>query len=176
MNSVEAEARSRRSSVTRPLGLVQHLQKTDTRIGFIPVLDLLVIALLLSLLFTRFVMLPGVQVDLPPSGMVMPHSQLPVAVLTIGHNGMIFFNGSVFEASSIEGGFEAYVEKSGEHGSVLLIKAESSMDLQAFLELCRQAKEAGFVQIQLAGRKPDTQVDTLPLGEVDLPSFGIPVL
>jgi biopolymer transport protein ExbD len=176
MTRVEEEAQSAFSSVTQPLGLANHLQKADTRIDFIPVLDLLVIALLLSLLFTRFVVLPGVQVDLPTSGMTMPHSQLPVAVLTIGHNGMIFFNGNVFEASSIESGFEDYVGKSGESGSVLLIKAESSMDLQAFLELCSQAKEAGFAQIQLAGRKPDAPVDRLPIGEDNLPSLGIPVL
>ena len=68
----------------------------------VPIMDLLVIALLFSLLFTRFVMVPGVRVDLPDSGMQMQQSNLPVAVLTIGNRGMLFFDGGVFEINSID--------------------------------------------------------------------------
>ena len=69
---------------TEPLGLMAQLKRPPISFDMIPVLDLLVIALLFSLLFTRFVMVPGVRVDLPDSGMQMQPSNLPVAVLTIG--------------------------------------------------------------------------------------------
>jgi len=68
---------------TEPLGLMAQLKRPPIIFDMIPVLDLLVIALLFSLLFTRFVMVPGVRVDLPDSGMQMQPSNLPVAVLTI---------------------------------------------------------------------------------------------
>ena len=122
-------------SFTRPMGLVSRLQRTDTRLDFVPVLDIVVIAMLVSLLFTRFVILPGVRVDLPVTEMRMQHSQQAVAVLTIGNNGMLFFDGDLYEAESIEKGFGQYVDASAGADLVLLIKAESSLDLQDFFEL-----------------------------------------
>ena len=44
-----------------------------------------------------------------------------------------------------------------------LVKTEGSMDLQLFLELCRMAQNAGFVQVQIAG-------EHLPNSEGALPS------
>ena len=51
-------------------------------------------------------MVPGVRVDLPDSGMQMQQSNLPVAVLTIGNRGMLFFDGGVFELNSIDRSFQ----------------------------------------------------------------------
>ena len=87
----------------------------------------------------------------------MSPSNFPVTVLTIGNGGMLFFDGAVFELSSIERGFKNYYENILEKDVVLLIKTEGSMNLQLFLELCQMAKDAGFVQVQIAGeRTPDT--------------------
>ena len=129
----------------------------------VPALDLLVIALLFSLLFTRFVMVPGVRVDLPDSGMQIQQSNLPVAVLTIGNRGMLFFDGGVFELNSIDRSFQKYVEELPVKDVVLLVKTEGSMDLQLFLELCEMAQDAGFLQVQIAG-------EYLPNTESALPS------
>ena len=63
----------------------------------------------------------------------------------------------VFELSSIERGFKKYYENILEQDVVLLIKTEGSMNLQLFLELCQMAKNAGFVQVQIAGEHmPDS--------------------
>jgi biopolymer transport protein ExbD len=138
-------------SYTEPLGLMALLKQPSVKLDLVPVLDLLVIALLFSLLFTRFVMMPGVRVDLPDSGMQMEPSDLPVAVLTIGNRGMLFFDGAVFELNSIERGFNRHIENKPGQDVVLLVKTEGSMDLQLFLKLCRMAQDAGFVQVQIAG-------------------------
>jgi biopolymer transport protein ExbD len=136
---------------TEPLGLVAHLNHTPFKLDAVPVLDLMLIALLFSLLFTRFVMVPGVRVDLPDSEMQMQPSNLPVAVLTIGNRGMLFFDGAVFELNSIERGFQQHIQDAPGRDVVLLVKTEGSMDLQLFLKLCRMAQDAGFVQVQIAG-------------------------
>ena len=118
----------------------------------IPVIDLLVIGLFVSMLFTRFVVLPGVRVDLPTTEMRVQHSGSSVAVLTIGLNRMLFFNNNVYDEGSIERAFADYITGARREPE-LLIKAESSMDLQAFLELCELAQKAGFVKVQIVGQK-----------------------
>lgn len=145
-------------SYTEPLGLMGRLKRPPIKLDMVPVLDLLVIALLFGLLFTRFVMLPGVRVDLPDSEMQMQPSNLPVAVLTIGNRGMLFFEGSVYEINSIERGFTQHISGLPGGDVVLLVKTQGSMDLQLFLKLCRMAQVAGFVQVQIAGEHmPDAK-------------------
>ena len=148
---------------TEPLGLMTQAKRPPISFDLVPVLDLLLIALLFSLLFTRFVMVPGVRVDLPDSGMQMQQSNLPVAVLTIGNRGMLFFDGGVFQLNSIDQSFQKYMEKLPVEDVVLLVKTEGSMDLQLFLELCEMAQDAGFLQVQIAG-------EHLPNSETVLPS------
>ena len=148
---------------TEPLGLMTQAKRPPMNFDLVPVLDLLVIALLFSLLFTRFVMVPGVRVDLPDSGMQMQQSNLPVAVLTIGNRGMFFFDGGVFELNSIDRSFRKYIEELPYKDVILLVKTEGSIDLQLFLELCEMAQDAGFLQVQIAG-------EHLPNSEPVLPS------
>lgn len=164
--TADIETRSNEAhSFTEPFGLVARLQKADTRLDFIPILDLVVISLLVSLLFTRFVVFPGVQVDLPVTEMRTEHTQLPVAVLTVGNNGMLLFDGSVYEVSSIFRGFQDFAESSGSKGVVLLVKVEASMDMQYFLTLCDMAKRAGFTQVQLTGQKDTKDLDLIDTGK-----------
>ena len=152
----------RGTSLAEPFAFRERLRRADTRIDFVPVLDMIVIAMLVSLLFTRFVTLPGVRVDLPVTEMRMQHSQQTVAVLTIGNNGMLFFNGAVFEPRTIRRGFEGYIEAAEGASPVLLVKAEDKMEMQEFLRLCEMARSAGFVQVQLAGQNAKNEEVTLP--------------
>ncbi|MFQ3270256.1 MAG: biopolymer transport protein ExbD, partial [Lentimonas sp.] len=136
---------------TASFGLLERLKRPEIKVDFIPVLDLMLLALLISLLFTRFVMLPGVRVNLPETDLRMQHNASEVAVLTIGNQGMLFFAGSVYEHSSIERAFRKHLEDRDEQASILLVKAEASMELQLFLDLCRMAQSAGFDEVQIAG-------------------------
>ena len=164
---------------TAPLGLVDHLHRPKMKLDLIPVLDLLTIGLLMSLLFTRFVMVPGVRIDLPDSDLRMPHHDAAVAVLTIGNKGMLYFDGSVYEQNSIARAFKHHVEglKEGASDSVLLVKAEGTMPLQIFLNLCRMAQEAGFMQVQVAGEKEQMRSELVPTESMrESQQFTIPVM
>ena len=147
---------------TASFGLLERLKRPEIKVDFIPVLDLMLLALLISLLFTRFVMLPGVRVDLPETDLRMQHDASEVAVLTIGNQGMLFFAGSVYEHGSIEQAFEKHLEGRDEQVSVLLVKAEASMELQLFLDLCRMAQTAGFDEVQIAGDQVEEPLDLMP--------------
>lgn len=162
IEKIQEAADLQETSLAEPFAFRSRLRGADTRLDFIPVLDLVVIAMLVSLLFTRFVSLPGVRVDLPITEMRMQHTQKAVAVLTIGNSGMLFFDGAVYEGRTLRSGFEQYVESSDQDDRVLLVKADSTMDLQEFLGICELAKEAGFVQVQLAGKGKDSLDPLLP--------------
>lgn len=150
---------------TNPFGFLAHVARPTLKLDMVPVLDLLVIALLFGLLFTRFVMVPGLQVDLPDSELQMQPGTLPVSVLTIGNRGMLLFDGGVFEMGTIASGFESHIREKSSGAIVLLVKTEGSMDLQRFLELCRMAQAAGFIQVQIAG-------EHLPEVKAEMPGIG----
>ena len=141
------------SPFSEPFGFSRHLKKSSGALDFIPFIDLIVVGLFVSLMFTRFVVLPGVKVDLPATDMRMRHSGATMAVLTIGANQMLFFDNGVYEAATIGRSFADFVEKNDRGALVLLIKVQSSMDVQAFLQLVELAQGAGFSEVQIVGQK-----------------------
>ncbi len=138
------------------------MQRPPSGLDLVPVLDLMVTALFIGLLFTRFVMTPGVRVDLPETLMQVTQDYEAVAVMTISHSGMFFFNGRVYDAASIRSALERYIKNSPREEVALLMKMEGNLDIQQFLELCQAAQTAGFRQVQISGRKPETGAAIFP--------------
>ena len=93
-------------SLTTPFGLERHLKPPKMKLDLVPVLDLIVLALMISLLFTRYLMIPGVRVNLPKTEFSIQQDASKVAVLTIANEGMLFFAGSVYEQNSIGRAFQ----------------------------------------------------------------------
>jgi biopolymer transport protein ExbD len=151
-----------RGEFTSSFGLLERLKRPEIKVDFIPVLDLMVLALLVSLLFTRFVMLPGVRVNLPETDLRMQHDASEVVVLTIGNEGMLFFAGSVYEHGSIEQAFSRHLDGRGMQAQVLLVKAAASMELQSFLDLCQMAQAAGFDEVQIAADRQAEAPSLIP--------------
>ena len=149
---------------TTSFGLLERLPQLKVGFDVVAVLDLMVIALLVGLLFTRFVMLPGVRVDLPKTELRMPQNVPDVAVLTIGNQGMLLFAGGVYEIGTIERAFQRYMEDKADLRAVVLIKAQASIDLQTFMNLCEMAQKAGFVQGKLSGKEPEPSTSLIPTG------------
>ncbi|MDA8736145.1 biopolymer transporter ExbD [Opitutales bacterium] len=147
---------------TASFGLLERLKRPEIKFDFIPVLDLMLLALLVSLLFSRFVMLPGVRVNLPETDLRIQHDASEVAVLTIGNHGVLFFDGSVYEHISIEQAFRSHIEARDEEDSVLLIKAGTALELQQFLNLCQMAQAAGFDEVQIAGEPVKEVMGLIP--------------
>ena len=147
---------------TTSFGLLERLKRPEIKLDVVPVLDLLVLALLISLMFTRFVMLPGVRVALPETDLRMQHDASEVAVLTIGNQGMLLFDGSVYSHASIEQAFRRFLEEEGVEHPILLVKAEAALELQLFLDLCQMAQVAGFDEVQVAGDQVEEAVELVP--------------
>lgn len=144
------------SSFTQPFGFAAMVQRPQSGLDPVPVLDLLVIAFFIGLLFTRFVMTPGVRVDLPVTDLRMSYTYSEVAVMTISDSGIFFFDGRVYDAGSVRPALEAFVSNAKQPDLALLMKIEGSMEVQELMELCQAAQAAGFRQVQIAGRERDT--------------------
>lgn len=141
-------------SLTTVFGLKTQLKAPKMQLLGLPLIDLLCLALLCSLFFTRYVMLPGVAVDLPQSDLKMEPADSVVAVLTIGHHEALYFSGRVHNLRSIEAAMQQIVERSGDTSPTLLVKASADLKMELFLHLCNLAKKAGFVQVKVAANEP----------------------
>ena len=162
MNQIQKYFSSRMTThrqVTDWLGLSGRQKRPDFKLDVIPVLDLLVISLLVSLIFTRFVVSPGVRVDLPNTNFKVYHTSEKVSVLTIENEGMLFYQGRVYEISALERAFSDYIKLHPAGTAILLIKPQAGMQLDSFLHLCEIAQLAGFGQVQIAGQKNSKVTD-----------------
>lgn len=163
--SIPADAGST-TAYTSPFGLLGRLKRAESGLDWVPALDMVVIALLISLIFTRFVIIPGVEVSLPSTDLRMRPGEQSVAVLTLQNRGMLFFNGSVYNSDSLERAFADYMERAGREGqTMLLVKAEADIGLEKFLEICRQAESAGFLRVQLSGKKMESVPELIPASD-----------
>ena len=155
-------------SLTTVFGLKTQLKAPKVQLLGLPLLDLVCLALLCSLFFTRYVMLPGVQVDLPQSNLKMGQGNSFLSVLTIGHHDALYFEGGVHNLLSIEVAMQQLVERSQAANPALLIKASADLKMELFLHLCNLAKKAGFEQVQVAANEPSMPA-TVPLERLEEP-------
>jgi biopolymer transport protein ExbD len=156
-------------SLTTVFGLKTQLKAPKVQLLGLPLLDLVCLALLCSLFFTRYVMLPGVQVDLPQSDLKMGQGDSFLSVLTIGHHDALYFEGGVHNLRSIEDALQQLVERSEDANPALLIKASADLKMELFLHLCNLAKKAGFVQVKVAANEP-TMPALVPLDSLIAPT------
>lgn len=156
-------------SLTTVFGLKTQLKAPRLQLLGLPLLDLLCLALLCSLFFTRYVMLPGVDVDLPQSDLRMESRDSFLSVLTIGHHTALYFEGNVHNIRSIEAAFEQVVARCEDTKPTLLIKASADLKMELFLHLCKLAKNAGFLQVKVAANEFSIP-ETLPLESLNSPT------
>lgn len=169
------QSATRAVGFTSPFGLLSRLKRANAGLDWVPALDMVVIALLFSLIFTRYVVVPGVEVALPATDLRMRSSEESVAVLTLQNRGMLFFNGSIYNQDSLEQAFGDYMDtEEPSKRSVLLVKAEADIGLEEFLEICRLAESSGFLRVQLSGKKLEVVPELIPqAGEGDASGFQI---
>lgn len=115
-------------------------------------LDVFLLALMFALVGSKFVLAPGMSVDLSADSF-LPSMQAPeyavagesVSVLTAKGNSMIIFDGSIYTPET----FSKYM-KSSKYGGVLLVKADKNITVQELIKISRAAKKGGFSRIHIA--------------------------
>ncbi len=144
-------------SPLRPLQLTRALTAPDRRLDMTPLLDLLLLALMVMMLGSPFVVAPGLSVELE-GGLVLPVGSpeilagVPVVeVLTARGPDSFFFQGRFLTLSELEllarpppGSVQA--------GAVLLLRAHESVTLDVLVRLADWARSWGFSRVQVAAR------------------------
>lgn len=139
--------------ITRPFDFEVHLAKPESRLDLVPFLNVGVILLFFGVLGSRFVLAPGVAINLRlPATATTPPDALPTSrVLTVGEvegREMLIFEGRILNLASFE---RLLREKAAEFsGDVLLVRMDRDVSTSLLARICELAKHAGFNQILLA--------------------------
>jgi biopolymer transport protein ExbD len=140
--------------ITRPLDLLSRLSPPPRDFNAIAWVNVGVIVLFFSLLGSRFVLAPGLllQVDHVPFGLpATPGLQnVRTASVVVGYrrDDVIMFNGAIVSLPELRERLTAYARQ--HPGEVLLLLADRQVSVKALAELSTTAQSIGFAYVQIA--------------------------
>lgn len=159
-----------------PLRLRERLrEKLEARIEAIPLFNVLLVAVLLTLTGSSFIFAPGIAVALGDGGssettvddaarLVLPGAQIPLAgaatssVLTVKSDKMFIYSGHIYDdLEDVFARMEA--PESGSRGT-LLLKLDRAVSVQGLFRIAELAGKAGFDALQVAGESPSPRPET----------------
>ena len=143
--------------ITSPLNLKNHISEPDRSFDIIPFIDLCIIGLFFLLNSSRFILPPGVTLDLPKSDSGLLAGVPTTAVMTIREEDTILFQGDRLNISTVGEKMKTYVENAPIHSPILLLKVGRNVNIQELLDLAGKAREAGFISIQIAAEERENE-------------------
>lgn len=106
----------------------------------------------LSLLGSKFIFSPGIDITLP----VVPELSLQYtsSVLTIGKNDLLIFNDQILTYDELYDEFKSFISNHPKrYYYAMLVRIDSEISIQKFLDIAQIAKDAGFSKIHIAAEK-----------------------
>ena len=133
-----------------PINVFSKIPKERISIGSVAIVDVILIAFILMLSMSKFVLAPGFSVGVDNN---LPNMANPnyakiasdLTVLTAKTNSMIIFDGSICDSSLLTK--KMAIKR---HKGTLLIKADKNLTIQQLLEIADTAKMGGFEKIHIA--------------------------
>lgn len=150
---------AQRRNYSAPFNFTTALRRPDTNLPLLPLIDLCVLALLFSLLFTRFVALPGVSINMPQTNLRLSPSAERVVVLTISPGERFYFDGNVYEINNLASGFERFIQRHPDEVPVLMLRLEGALNMRQFMRVSELARAAGFSEIQILAESATATTD-----------------
>lgn len=142
--------------ITKPLDLQSKLSAPPRDLDMLFWVNVGVVLLFFSLLGSRFVLAPGLPVqvgsalDLPQSASSTPGATS--VVVSYHRDNMVLFQGEILELGALRSRFEQYAK---DHpGAVLLVQYDKAVSVQGFVELCDLAKVSGFANLVVLAAEP----------------------
>lgn len=143
-------------NITSPLSLKNKISSPSTQWDIVPFVDILSIALLLSLLGSYYLNAPGLSIELPRGSSEVITTQPIATVLTVNRDNMLFFEGEVYSHNDIENALNRYTKSHKMKESTLLVKLGKNVSISSLFEICEIAKRSGFEKIHVAGNETPT--------------------
>ena len=141
--------------ITRPLNLESRLSRPPRDFDVFFWVNVGAVALFFGLLGSRFVLAPGVaiQVGKTPGALELPESVsaspgVASVVISYRRDNMVIFEGGIHDLNDLHQSLEAYAKK--HPSAVLLVRVDRQVSTQGLLKLFDLARAAGFSQVQIA--------------------------
>jgi len=126
-----------------------HCQISKGLVDAAPLVNVVFLLLLFFVLNSSFVMVPGVQVSLPSTGMPMV-ANFQSLVVTVARDDLIFFHDQPIPTDKLEQALREAVQQG--HGHELIINAGEQVSHGTVIEIMSIANRAGITSINLAAR------------------------
>lgn len=147
-------------NILSPLNISQKNPKPSFTLDTIPFLNIIVIGFFFCLLGSKFLMAPGLSVDLPYSPVSSIHNEPIHQVLTLKLHNQIFFQGKIYTLQTIEQALSTSLHNQLSSPSTLLIKMDKNISVEDLLRLCEIATSAGYAKVHVAAN-PQPTLSTL---------------
>jgi biopolymer transport protein ExbD len=137
--------------ITQPFNFAAHLRRPPSAFDALAFVDACLIALMFTLLSSRFVLAPGVNLELPTTREAPLSAILTSRVLTVTENEgreMLIFEGRILNLETFANLLAD--RPTDRQAEVLLILADRDVSMQKLVRICELAEQAGFVSVQLA--------------------------
>jgi biopolymer transport protein ExbD len=134
--------------ITRPLDLEARLSPPPRDFTAVAWVNVGVIALFFSLLGSRFILAPGLLVELPRVDAAVVAMVPTSVVITYRRDNVILFEDGKYTLAELRASLAAYVKNNP--GTVLQVNADRQVSAQALAELGELARAVGFEQVLLA--------------------------
>jgi biopolymer transport protein ExbD len=126
-----------------------HCQISKGLVDAAPLVNVVFLLLLFFVLNSSFVMVPGVKVDLSPSGMGLT-SMFPSLVVTAARDDLLFFNDQPITMDKLEQTLRDAVQQG--RGHELIIKTDQQVSHGTEMEIMGAATRAGITTVNMAAR------------------------
>lgn len=134
--------------ITRPLDLESRLSPPPRDFTAVAWVNAGVIVLFFSLLGSRFVLAPGLLVELPAINSASASTVAAPVMVTYLRDDLILFEDGKYTLAELRSHLESYAKKNP--GAVLLVRANKEVSAQAMTNLGSIAESAGFAHMLLA--------------------------
>lgn len=139
--------------ITRPLDLESRLSPPPRDFTAVAWVNAGVIVLFFSLLGSRFVLAPGLLIELPKMDAASMTAVETSVVVNYRRDGVILFGTGMYSLAEVKDALAEYVKTHpGARGSTLQVNPDKQVSAQALLAFGDIAAEAGFGNIVVAGR------------------------
>ncbi|GAB4272666.1 MAG: hypothetical protein Tsb0018_04720 [Opitutales bacterium] len=152
-----------------PLHIRSFLKGSEKAFTCVPWLDGLLICFGFMLLSSKFLLAPGVAVELPQLDAKLVGVSTS-AVLSFRHNQLLIFDDRIFDLETLEaywlGDWQEELATE-DRPKTLLLKADKHVSVDAFLRVCELAQRSGFAQVQVAAREASVKSQDITLIDFD---------
>lgn len=138
--------------ITRPFDLESRLSPPPRDFTAVAWVNVGVIALFFSLLGSRFVLAPGLLVELAAVDPASIDRVATSVVVTYRRDNVILFENGMYTLAELRAPLAAYAKK--HPGSVLQVNPDKEVSFQALSDLGAMAGSVGFANMLLAGGQP----------------------